>query len=144
MARRSLIISSLIASGAGALWGALLLTITFVISPGIWQSPDAAFALFGITFVYAGIVCLVMTWTIGLAWHATAQRMKWHSFAAYVAAGIFVGLAISLIVASLIPSPAPTSAFIIVYLSSCAIVVSAVGWFIRRPDRDPTNPQPEA
>jgi hypothetical protein len=140
MARNSLFASSLIASGAGALWAALVLTITFVINPGIWQSPDVALALFGTARAYAGIVCFAMTWTIGLAWHAAAQRLKWRSFAAYVAAGTAAGLSISLLVVSLMPSPAATDAFIIVYLSSCAAVVSAVGWLVRRPDRDPPNP----
>lgn len=136
----TLVVAGLAAPSAGALWAAVVLTMTFAVSAGIYQAPDVALALLFTVFVYAAIFCLVLTWTMGLAWHATAKRLGWTSFAAYVAAGTVMGLAISLLVASLTPAPAPTGAFVIVYFSSCATVVSATGWLIRRPDRDDTPP----
>ena len=140
MGRHSLITAGLVAPAAGALWAATALTIAFAVSSGVYWSPDVAVALLGTTFVYAGLVCLVLTWTIGLGWHVAARRLRWTSFAAYVAAGTLMGFAISLPLALLVPSSPPTGAFIFVYLPSCAVVVSATGWLIRRPDRDTPNP----
>lgn len=138
MARRTLIASGVIAPAVGALWAALVLTTTFGIMSDF--GPDVMIATFAVTLVYAALFGLVLTWTVGLAWHVTAQRFGLRSFAAYAAAGVASGLAVSLIATSLLPAPASTGAFMIVYLSSCALVVSAVGWFIRRPDRDAANP----
>jgi hypothetical protein len=140
MAGNSLVLSGLIAPVIGALWAALIFTLTYVFSTDIWQAPSAALALFMITFVSAVVVCFVLTWTIGLVWRLTALRHNWLSFGAYVAAGTIVGLLIAAIPAIALPAPAQNIMYLILYLTSCAIVVSATGWLIRRPDRDAPNP----
>jgi len=141
MGVKSLFASGLVAAGAGALWSALVVVTSIAtISAGIRQSPESALALLLVAFFCSAIICVAVTWTIGLAWHVVALRLNWRSFPAYVAAGAVSGIVVAMLASSLIGWPKQNDAFTIVYIASCAVVVSATGWLIRRPDRDPPNP----
>ncbi|MBC7768064.1 MAG: hypothetical protein H7124_04705 [Phycisphaerales bacterium] len=144
MERKSLLAVILVASLAGAFWAALVFSV-FMAAGALWQFPPLALQVFGVAFIYASVLIFIMTSSVGLAWHALAQQLRWRSFAVYAAAGLSAGLAIALTATSLLTLPALGDGLIIVWIGSSATIVSSTAWLLRRPDRDtPPNPPTSA
>jgi hypothetical protein len=144
--------ASLMAAPAAA---ALLLVICFApigALAGLAPSPSAILTQWQVLASFA----LMLTCTVGLAWHAIACRMKWRSLGAYILASALgcaaasFGLAISVqgILGEILRPEdvfsAPSSWLFGALLALIAGLLGGVSmglfWFIRRPDRDVSAP----
>lgn len=136
----------LLAPIAGAFPLALLLSLAALIS----QSRESALFLAALWAILA-VVNFFATATLGLAWHAFAQRRQWRNWLAYAGAGCVLGALLMLISrlimtgpfnpAGIASSPVALGANILVGGLNGAFTALAF-WLIRRPDRDARSDDP--
>ena len=131
--------AGLIAPIAGGVWAGLLFSIFYAAGDAA-RWPIVFIELAAVAALYASFVTLVLTWTLGLAWHAFASAMGWRRLSSYVAAGGGVGALAGLAIALYSRSDATAFALIsIFWLGSTGAIVAGTGWLLRRPDHDTAN-----
>jgi hypothetical protein len=138
---RSFLVTGLVAPIVGGVWGGVFFSIMMAAVGDAYRWPPTFLLIMGITSAYGAAVALVLTWTLGLAWHVLACVKGWRSGSAYVAFGAAAGAAIALALL-FIGNPTWTPAMLlgILWLSSTGGLIALTGWLIRRPDRDRANP----
>lgn len=136
------VLAGLLAPAAGALWAGLFFSVLMAASAEGYQSPPTFALMATFSAIYAALIALFFTWTIGLAWHVIACANGWHSATAYIAFGAGAGVMGAVLIYFLSnASWTPATLLGVLWLGSTAAVIAAVGWLIRRPDRDaPANP----
>lgn len=140
--RRRFVLAGFLAPAAGGLWAGSLFSIFMTMNGQAYQSPSTFLFITALASAYAAVIALVLTWTIGLAWHAAACAKGWRSLAAYAGFSAGAAISIALVIFILIGDPwTPENRLGVLWLGSTGAVVGAVAWLIRRPDRDATpNP----
>jgi len=132
-----LLLAGIWGPAAGAAWGA----ISFVVGAAIAGAPFVILIAFLVAaFVYGIVIAMVLTWTVGLAWHALATAANWRSAWAYMATATAVGFALACAIPRNTMPAVSDTPLSVAWVVSCSMVVAWVGWSIRRPDRDTPNP----
>lgn len=132
--------AGLIAPVAGGVWAGLLFSVFYAAGDAA-RWPMVFIELAAVAALYASVAALILTWTLGLAWHAFASAMGWRRLSNYVAAGSGVGALAGLAIALYSRSDATIVALLSMFLlGSTGAIVAGTGWLLRRPDRDAPNP----
>lgn len=138
---RSFLTAGLIAPLAGGLWCGVFIAIASAVTGEAFRWPSNFVTLLAIAALYGAVLAFVLTWTIGLCWHAIACRMNWRGLAAYMLFGFGLGALIAVGILALSQStPTAGNVIAVAWLASTGIVVAIAGWLIRRPDLDVANP----
>jgi hypothetical protein len=139
---RRFFLAGLLAPAAGGVWAGLYFSIFMAAGGDAYQWPPTFLFMAALASAYAAVVALVLTWTIGLAWHALAYANGWRSVWAYAGFGSGTAASIALLIYILSGATWTTATFLgLFWLGTTGAVIALVGWLIRRPDRD-AQPNP--
>jgi len=131
-----MVMASVLGAAAGSAWGTAFLSFVVGFTGG--QEPYQWFVFVLACLLYGFFIALVLVWTLGLAWHASACALNWTGWFGYAAAGATAGAGLGLALSQWVFAASPTTVRIgaLTWAISCSGIVAYTGWLIRRPDRD--------
>jgi hypothetical protein len=133
--------AGLLAPVVGGVWAGLFSSAVMATTSEAFQSPSTFAFMLALTSIYASLIALPATWTLGLAWHGLACARGWRSIVAYTAFGFVAGSTIALLIYLLSEAVWTAATWLgLLWFGSTGAVIALTGWLIRRPDRDQSSP----